>query len=135
MRDFFYVYLIFDIILIIISLCMGEFWLINTQLAFICSMLIIFASFHGYKNMVMNSKSTLDSEDFEEDDKEIIRETKKQINTFKSSLSPLRLLSYAVLVISFLWLNRQGFFQAMPFLIGLGILPVASLFLGFKKYF
>ena len=46
------VYLLADIFLIVISLFMGGLWLINTQVAFISSMLVIFASFFSYKGMV-----------------------------------------------------------------------------------
>ena len=46
------VYIIADVVLIMISLYLGHFWLINTQVAFICSMLIVFASFLSYKVMI-----------------------------------------------------------------------------------
>jgi len=46
------VYLFTDLILILFSLFMGGLWLINTQVAFICSMLIVFASFYSYKGMI-----------------------------------------------------------------------------------
>ncbi len=126
-------YLGVDGVLILLSLFMGEFWLLNTQLAFICSMFIVFASFYGYKNMVQSSQVGLEDLELDEDDKDIIKKTKKLTNPLKSAFSPLRLFSYFVLVICFLWLNRQGYLQIMPFLLGLGILPVSSLFLGFKK--
>lgn len=45
-------YIVTDLFLIIVSLFMGNLWIINTQVAFICSMLIVFASFFSYKSMV-----------------------------------------------------------------------------------
>jgi len=47
-----FVYLGADILLIVISIIMGGLWLINTQVAFICSMIIVFASFLSYKGMI-----------------------------------------------------------------------------------
>jgi len=47
-----FVYIFADVVLIIFSFFMGGLWLINTQVAFICSMLIVFASFLSYKGMI-----------------------------------------------------------------------------------
>lgn len=47
-----FVYLGADILLIVLSILMGGLWLINTQVAFICSMIIVFASFLSYKGMI-----------------------------------------------------------------------------------
>ncbi len=47
-----FVYLGASICLILLSLFMGDLWLINTQVAFICSMIIVFASFLSYKGMI-----------------------------------------------------------------------------------
>jgi hypothetical protein len=58
-----FIYFIADIILICISFFLGGTWLLNTQVAFICSILIVFASFISYKGMV---EKKLDAGDFEE---------------------------------------------------------------------
>ena len=47
-----FVYLGADILLIVLSIIMGGLWLINTQVAFICSMIVVFASFLSYKGMI-----------------------------------------------------------------------------------
>ncbi len=137
MIRFAFVYLVFDAFLIAISLYMGELWLLNTQVAFICSMLILFASFYGYKKAIMTKVPMveLDAEDEEFEDKEIIKKTKKEAGVLKTTFSPMRLFAYALLVLSFLYLNRHGYLQIMPFLLGLGILPLGSLALGlsFKR--
>ncbi len=83
--------------------------------------------------MVQNSQINLEDVDLDGDDKDIIKKTKKLTNPLKSAFYPLRLFSYFVLALCFLWLNRQGYLQIMPFLIGLGVLPVVSLLLGFKR--
>lgn len=40
------------VFLLILSVFMGGLWLINTQVAFICSMIVVFASFLSYKGMI-----------------------------------------------------------------------------------
>lgn len=54
-------YLIVDGVLILLSLYMGGLWLLNTQVAFICSMLILFASFLSYRGLV---QKRLENEEF-----------------------------------------------------------------------
>lgn len=50
---FWKVALILDFLLIIFALFKSSTWLLNTQIAFACSMLITFASFYAYKGMVV----------------------------------------------------------------------------------
>lgn len=135
-RTFTFFYLFLDVCLILLSLYKGGFWLINTQIAFISSMLIIFSSFHGYKKMV-NAKSPLfKDEEFNEEleDKEIIKHTRKEANTLRTSFSPFRLLSYLFLILSFLYLNRHGWLEIFPFLLGLGVVPIVSMVSGFFAF-
>ena len=160
------VYLLADIFLIVISLFMGGLWLINTQVAFISSMLVIFASFFSYKGMVKKrledgdipkERELLDKIDdkFElfEDEKQIkadeiskkefvklYKEERKKRGGFKMTLAnlfkskrgifnPIRLLAYAFLVIAMLVLIRQELFLAIPFMVGITAIPLASLIL------
>ncbi len=135
-KKFSFFYIICDLVLVAISLYMGGLWLLNTQVAFICSMLILFSSFYGYKKMIHAKSSLFKDEDFNEEieDKEIIKKTRKAVGIFKSNFSPFRLLSYGVLVLAFLYLNRHGYLEVIPFLVGLGVLPLGSLVLGFRKF-
>lgn len=163
-----FVYIIADLFLIIISLLMGGLWLINTQVAFIGSMLIIFASFFSYRKMIEKKledgdivfeRDLLDKIDdkyelFEEDgsleEKEMSKEEfvkyykeerKKSgglkrtfSNLFKSGrgiFNPIRIGAYVLLSLSMLFLIRQEFFSAIPFLVGVGAIPISSVFLGF----
>lgn len=41
-----------DVVVILVSVFQGGLWLLNSQVAFLCSMLITTASFISYKNMV-----------------------------------------------------------------------------------
>ncbi|WP_051505435.1 hypothetical protein [Sulfurospirillum arcachonense] len=163
-----FVYIGANIFLIFLSLFMGGLWLINTQVAFICSMLIIFASFISYKGMVekrlengeiTQERDLLDKIDdkyelFDEDEQanesqmskeEFVKfykqERKKNgglkqtfSNLFKSGrgvFNPFRLGSYVVLCIAMMFLIRQELFSALPFLVGVGAVPISSLVLGF----
>ena len=161
------VYLGASIFLILISLFMGGFWLINTQVAFICSMIIIFASFFSYKGMIekrlengeipderdeldkIDDKFCLfdDEENIEEKElskEEFVKlykeERKKSsgikqtfLNLFKSGrgvFNPFRLIAYALLCISMLFLIKNGLFSAIPFLVGIGAVPISSIVFG-----
>lgn len=163
-----FVYLGASVFLIILSMFMGGKWLINTQVAFICSMLIIFASFLSYKGLIEKrlesgeipeTKDELDKIDdkyglFNEDEnieemelskEEFVKlykqERKKSSgikqtfsNLFKSGrgvFNPFRLIAYALLCISMLFLMRQDLFSAIPFLVGVSAVPVSSIVLGF----
>ncbi len=118
---------------------MGGAWLLNTQVAFIGSMLVLFASFYGYQKAIKAKTPLvkLEAYDGELEDKELIKKTKKETRTLKSAFAPLRLVSYGFLVVGFLYLNRHGFLEIMPFLLGLSILPLGSLILGImsKRFF
>jgi hypothetical protein len=153
--------------LILLSLLMGGKWLINTQVAFICSMIIIFASFLSYKGMIekrleegaipeevdeldkIDDKFGLfrEDEDFEakelskEEFVKLYKEERKKSsgikqtfsNLFKSGkgvFNPFRLIAYALLCIAMLFLIRNELFSAIPFLVGIGAVPVSSIVLG-----
>jgi len=162
-----FVYIGASLFLIILSLFMGDLWLINTQVAFICSMIIIFASFFSYKGMIekrlengeipdevdeldkIDDKFGLFREDENIEAKELSKEEfvklykeerKKSAgikqtfsNLFKSGrgvFNPFRLIAYALLCISMLFLIRNNLFSAIPFLVGIGAVPISSLILG-----
>lgn len=57
-------------------------------------------------------------------------------NLFKSGrgiFNPFRLGAYVFLCLAMLFLIRQELFSALPFLVGIGAVPISSLFLGFIK--
>ena len=148
-----YIYLLGDIVVIITSLLFGGYWLLNTQVAFVCSMLITFASFYGYKKSIQKGVQNSNGEEFREpydeledpynlfedeniDDK---KEQKKNNGVFKytikgfasgigGALNPIRLLAYGILILSFLYLNKYGLFNAFAFFAGLSVVPIMSMF-------
>lgn len=168
--QFSYAYMGADVFLIALSSYMGGLWLLNTQAAFICSMLITYASFFSYKKMIdkrveggekIKEQDPLDKIDdpyelFEDENEEelteelsveefkaLVKEEKKKVGNLKQSgknfftsmtgmLSPYRLLSYGFLFLTFLYLTRHDWFDAIPFLLGLAIVPIVSTFLVLK---
>ncbi len=163
-----FVYLGAYIFLILLSIFMGGLWLINTQVAFICSMIIIFASFLSYKGMIEKrlengeigeDRELLDTIDdkyglYESEDEikekelskeefvKLYKEERKKSggikqtfsNLFKSGrgvFNPFRLISYVLLCVAMLFLIRNELFSAIPFLVGIGAVPISSIVLGF----
>lgn len=150
-RTLFFVYIGVDILVIIGSLFLGDLWLLNTQVAFMCSMIITLASFVAYKSMVHKRVSEGDLGDdrelldtiedphslHEEEEAEetlppprkvgVKQSMKNLFTSYKGALSPYRLASYGVLCLSVLFLIRHGYFDAVSFLVGLGIVPISSL--------
>ena len=146
------IYCCVDVGLVLLSLYVGGDWLLNTQAAFVCSLLITLASFRSYSTLV---KSNLDTgnipedpfekhyqkDDAEEND-EGVNETKvveqsPKIGFFgsfknlasssKSALSFYRIGAYALLFIVILFLIRHDQFDAIAFFVGSSIIPLASL--------
>jgi len=148
-----YLYLIGDLVVVIISIFIGGFWLLNTQVAFICSMLITFAAFYAYKKSIKKRVESSNGEEFRDpydaledpynlfedeniDDK---KEQKKNRGVFRytikgfasgigGALNPIRILAYGILILSFLYLNKHGLFNAFAFFVGLSVIPIMSMF-------
>ena len=148
-------YLILDAILIAISSAFGAVALLNSQVAFICSTLILFASYFGYKSRVENKSvnyqlSEQELELFEDSEDEQIQEldtqninnkNDKKLAKFRKidilgAFKPLRLLSYFILIIAFFVLLRHGILEPIAFLAGLALMPLgvfcAGVFYGRK---
>ena len=152
----FYIFLIVDLFLSIISYFVGQFnWVINSQIAFFSSLLVTFASFDSYKKMIEarieNGEIPIDRDEldmiddkyelFEEkkDFKEVFKEEKKRAKNIKQSISNLkksssaifsfkRVGSYVLLFVGFIFLVKNSLFEMTPYLIGLLIVPFVSTF-------
>lgn len=123
--NIFFFYLVGDLVLIGLSLFKESLWLINTQVAFIGSLLIVFASYFGYKGFI---EGQIPFAEIEEDtDEKFSEKSKKIIGTFRGALSPLRLLSYLFLILSFFFLRRHEWFLPLAFLAGLSVVPLCTL--------
>lgn len=144
MKKVLFTLLLVDIFLaFIIYVWKGQVWLINSQIAFLSSSLIMLASMQSHKNMVSNAltvgavgdddRDTLDKlEDpyglYDEDDKEERGNLKKQSRSVwettkdaKASFSFYRLSAYALLVLGFFYLNGNDVLELIPYLSFLGI--------------
>ncbi len=156
-RKFFFYFLVVDSLVIGISLVMQGMWLLNTQVAFVCSFLISIATFLSYKRLVerrVETRSYAEDKRYddpyelydEEDEPEASTEVEVkpvQKKGFKENLrnlalgswgalSPLRLGAYAVLFLTILALIRHNVFEPIAFFVGLSVVPLGSLFLGNK---
>ena len=115
--------LVFDFI---IAVCMGFLglkWFLNSQIAFFCTLLIIFASYKNYKAKI-NSELHSGKYDDPSDD-----EIKKNPTLFLTFFSPLKILSYILLIVAMFLLVKFEFFHAIGFIIGVSGVPI-SLLLG-----
>jgi hypothetical protein len=149
-------FLVADIILVATSLYLGNNWLISSQSAFFASLLVTFASYLGYKQMIQKRlevgdipKEDRDELDIIEDThdlygedadlKTVIEEERAKIGGLKNSavalgksatgaMSVFRLLAYGVLFLSFLYLNRHGLLNIAGYLTGLAVVPIVATF-------
>jgi len=141
-------YVLGDVLVILLSLVQGGDWLLNTQMAFACSLLITLASFRSYHTFVqrrvdagMIPDDTFDKyyeDDKEEDDdeKEIVAPSIPKVGfkqsfqnlalSYKSALSLYRILSYGVLFLAVLFLIRHDTLDAVAFFVGLSVVPLSS---------
>lgn len=135
-------------------------WLYNTQLAFFSTSLIILGAYIGFSNSVKRQlengnvgedilKKYDDKFDLYEEDDNIDEENLKKLKpkklrwyeamffSFKGGFNFIRILGYVFLIVSFIYLNKQGVFDIYSFLFGISIVPAVSLIYGFinKKRF
>ncbi|TQV62416.1 MAG: hypothetical protein FNT15_06955 [Sulfurovum sp.] len=142
--------LIVDIGVVIFCFLSGErLWLINSQIAFVSSSLVLFASLVSYKKMVeqrvalgddgvsgdviesMDEKYNFD-DDKDKNPEELLKEVKAEmkqdkrgvleiLKDSKTSLSLYRLLAYGVLILGFLYLNNNHLLHISSYLSSLAI--------------
>jgi len=141
-------YLLGDIFVILLSLLQGGDWLLNTQMAFICSLLITLASFRSYHTfverrvdagLIPNDKFDKYYDDDKEDDDEANENEAPRVAkvgfkqsfqnlalSYKSALSLYRIVSYGVLFLAVLFLIRHDNLDAIAFFVGLSVVPLSS---------
>lgn len=142
--------LIVDIGVVIFCFLSGErLWLINSQIAFVSSSLVLFASLVSYKKMVeqrvalgddgvsgdviesMDEKYDFD-DDKDKNPEELLKKVKAEmkqdkrgvleiLKDSKTSLSLYRLLAYGVLILGFLYLNNNHLLHISSYLSSLAI--------------
>lgn len=143
--NIFFFYLIGDLVLVGVSLYLGGLWLLNTQVAFIASVLIVFATYFGYERFAKgralsevvedeeaNEEEEENKDEENKDEKEkFFEKSKRVIGGIGGSFSPFRLFGYLFLILSFFYLNRHGLFLPFAFLTGLGVVPIVTLLSAF----
>lgn len=138
-----------DVVAICIALLQGGEWLLNTQVAFFCSLLITLASFRSYHRFVRSrvdagmipedayDKFYRNDEDEEDDAQEEqkslkaakigFKESFKNLSlSYKSALSLYRIVSYVILFLAVLFLIRHDKLDAVAFFVGLSVVPLSS---------
>ncbi|QKF64941.1 hypothetical protein [Campylobacter corcagiensis] len=127
------IYILIDAIVLFLALFFGFKWLISSQISFILSIFIVWASFRSYKGLVekeiMSGKFD-NYEDFYEDylTKEELKELNKhnlKVDVTSKAVaffSPLKLLGYTLLGLCFYLLTKFELIHAIGFLVG--VLPL-----------
>ncbi len=136
-------------------------WLVNTQIAFFSTALIIIGLFIGYSNSVRRNLENgnvgedilkkyedpynMDDEEDKIDEKNLEKLKNKKLKwyeillfSFKGGFNFIRILGYAFLIAGFIWLIKKGLFDIYSFLFGVSIVPAVSLIsilLLKKKYY
>jgi len=151
---FWKVALILDGVLILVASFKSAAWLLNTQIAFVCSMLITFASFYAYRGMVSQKVEDgfIGDDDFDILDKiedphglydapvverDVIevktdkigfkQSARNLFKSYKGALSGYRIGAYILMCVAILMLIRHELFEPMAFLTALAIVPVSTL--------
>lgn len=140
-------YLVGDLAVVALSLFQGGTWLLNTQVAFACSLLITLASFFSYAGVVKRNVAMenipVDAYEkyYEEEDEESegvhetpphkakveLKERVKHLSlSYKSALSLYRIGAYGLLCIMMLYLIRHDSLNAIAFFVGLSVVPILS---------
>ena len=140
-------YLFGDVLVVLLSLFQGGDWLLNTQMAFVCSLLITLASFRSYHTFVTRRVDAglipddkfdkFYKDDKEDDDEqESVAPSVAKVGfkqsfqnlalSYKSALSLYRILSYGVLFLAVLFLIRHDTLDAVAFFVGLSVVPLSS---------
>ncbi|MEJ2496487.1 MAG: hypothetical protein P8Y43_03235 [Sulfurovaceae bacterium] len=98
-------------------------WLINSQIGFLSSILVVLASMHSYSKMVQrqvdNAKPLEDEGDIEPQE-EVLKEEQKisvleSLKNSRASISLYRIGAYGVFALGFLYLSSHNIFHIQYF--------------------
>ncbi len=119
-------------------------WLINSQIGFLSSILVVLASMHSYSKMVqrqVDNAKPLDDEDDIEPQEEALKEEQKisvleSLKNSRASISLYRIGAYGVFALGFLYLSSHNIFHIPSYFAGISlpiVIIVTLLFLQAKK--
>ena len=124
------VYFGLDLIVIFLSLFFGIKWLLNSQVAFICALIVIYFAYKSYKkriNLELLSGKYDNLGEFEDDN-----EAKKGRFSF-TFFAPFKMLSYAFMALCIYALAKFDLFWIVGFLAGVSIIPIGTLVFAFLQ--
>ncbi len=119
-------------------------WLINSQIGFLSSLLVVLASMRSYSKMVqrqVNNAKSLDDEGDIEPQEEALKEEPKisvleSLKNSRASISLYRIGAYGVFALGFLYLSSHKIFHIPSYFAGISlpiVIIVTLLFLQAKK--
>ncbi|RAZ56157.1 hypothetical protein [Campylobacter hyointestinalis] len=136
-------YLFLDLLLIFVAASFGEIQLLNSQVAMIASMIILFGSYQGYKSRVQNRSlnyelsetekaifEDIKEDEIKDDPKSLSKQTKFKKVDIVGAFKPYRLIGYITLILAFFMLLRKDLFEPFSFLIGLAVMPIGVFLAG-----
>ncbi|WP_078406153.1 hypothetical protein [Campylobacter pinnipediorum] len=149
-KKLFIIYLIFWLCLSGFGLAFADDFFYSSQIGYFCSIFIAFVSYKSYKRRVLKKlkdKNELDEfeEEYEEEqpnDDVSLEDEKRRLKTKKLKLKdmnldmafvPYRLFAYAFFVIGFFLLKRHDVLNVFGILVGLSMMPIGALVLGFLQ--
>jgi hypothetical protein len=103
----------------------------NYSASFLAFLLVAVASFAGYRRVVLSSGgvATEESAGGEDDEEDEVKPSKISLllKTYKGWIFPLRLASYAIFVLVFLYFANNNLLNVSAFLAGIAVLPISVL--------
>lgn len=116
-------------------------WILNSQCAFISSLLITLASLKRYKDYVTKRVNTEretvishdEAEKINDEEKEELIHWKERLVVGAGGITPWRIGGYLFLIGCFFYLTAQHLFSVIPFLVGLTIVPVTTFILAWRE--
>lgn len=127
LKSLIYIYFFLDSMLIIFSIFMDINFILNSQISFFCSLIILSASIYAYKKRVFEDIFDCDFSD--QNSKNFKKFIPKKLTTF---FSPFKILSYVLLIIAFFCLKNSGKFEIIPFLLGILLMPIGVIIFAFR---
>ncbi|ASM39756.1 hypothetical protein CSPB12327_01620 [Campylobacter sp. RM12327] len=127
LKKLFYIYSILDFTLIICSIFVGLNFFLNSQISFLCSLIILSLNIYVYKKRVL--KDSLYGDDLSLNPKKPKKIVFQKITTF---LSPFKIFGYILLIVGFFFLRNSDRFEIIPFLLGILLMPLGIIIFAFR---
>lgn len=129
-------YLMADLLLIAFGIFIGKIWLINSQVGFFGSFLIIFLSYKSLKSKIFDKVAQIKFEGVE--NPQIADENGGEKVKFLSPatlyfFAPLKILAYVLFFGALILLVKFKIFSPFGLICGISVIPLLTLILKFKE--